>query len=72
MSWSGLTSHDSASAGPHLEVGVGFDEGVVDVFEDLEGEVGAGLVGVELVGFAGDRGHEATRRVVAEVDLFAG
>ena len=72
MSWSGLTSHDSASAGRISRFVVGFDEGVVDVLEDLEGEVGAGLVGVELVGFAGDRGHQSTRRVVAEVDLFAG
>ena len=43
---------------PHLEVGVGLDQSVEDVLEHLEREVGAGLVGVELVGFTGDRGDE--------------
>ena len=45
----------------HLEVGVGLDERVEDVLEHLEREVGAGLVGVELVGFTGDRGDEIAR-----------
>ena len=57
--------------GPHLEVGIGFDERVVDVLEDFEGEVGAGLAGVELVGLTADRGDQAAGGVVTEVDLFA-
>ena len=40
----------------HLEVLVGFDEGVEDVLEYFEGEVGTGLLRVELVGFTGDGG----------------
>lgn len=40
----------------HPELVVGFDDGVEDVLENLEGEVGAGFLGIELVGLAGD-GH---------------
>jgi hypothetical protein len=42
----------------HLEVGIRFDQRVEDVFEHLEREVCAGLVGVELIGFARDSGDE--------------
>ena len=54
----------------HLEIGVGFDQGVEDVFEHLEREVRAGLMWVELVGFTRDRGDQIARRGVAEVDAF--
>ena len=47
--------------GPHLEVLVGFDQGVEHVLQHLEREVGAGLLRIELVGFACDGGDQVAR-----------
>ena len=58
--------------GTHLEVFVGFDKSVEDVLEHLEREVGAGLLGVELVGLTGDRRDQIPGCLVAEVDPLAG
>src|SRR3982074_2679373 len=55
---------------PHLEVFVRFDERVEDVLQDLEGEMGAVLLRIELIGLTGDRSDDISRRCVAEADPF--
>jgi hypothetical protein len=56
----------------HFEVFVRFDERVIDVLQDLKREVGACLVGVELVRLTGDGRDEVLSGLIAEVNAFTG
>jgi hypothetical protein len=54
----------------HLQVLVGFDQGVEHVLQNLEREVGAGLLRIELIGFACD-GPDEIARTLSEIDALS-